>query len=160
MGVIQSGLNQSLITTAALVSQSPAFQEAQKEKIVKREQKEFMKKDLPAAAEALFGIGNPKNKSAKELSKDMGKYDYINKTFQKAQDIAMKRKDPGMYSQAYALSDLSQKQMNTSRELREMLLKKTEQKVQDQTDQMNEIKQHTKYSDEDDLDNPYYYMGW
>ena len=49
--------------------------------------------------------------------------------------------------------------MNTSRELREMLLKKAEQKVQDQTDQMNEIKQHTKYSDEDDLDNPYYYLG-
>lgn len=160
MGVIQSGLNQSLITTAALVSQSPAFQEAQKEKIVKREEKEFMKKDLPSAAEALTGMGNPKKKSVKELSKDMGKYDYINKTFQKAQDIAMKRKDPGMYSQAYALSDLSQKQMNTSRELREQLLKKAEQKVQDQTDQMNEIKQHTKYSDEDDLDNPYYYMGW
>ena len=160
MGVIQSGLNQSLITTAALVSQSPAFQEAQKKKIVKREEKEFMKKDLPAAAEALAKIGDPKKKSVKELSKDMGKYDYINKTFQKAQDIAMKRKDPDMYSQAYALSDLSQKQMNTSRELREMLLKRTEQKVQDQTDQMKEIKQHTKYSDEDDLDNPYYYMGW
>ena len=158
MGVIQSGLNQSLITTAALVSQSPAFQEAQKEKIVKREEKEFMKKDLPAATEALAGIGDPKKKSFKELSKDMGKYDYINKTFQKAQDIAMKRKDPDMYSQAYALSDLSQKQINTSRELREMLLKKTEQKVQDQTDQMNEIKQHAKYSEEDDFNNPY--VGW
>ena len=160
MGVIQSGLNQSLITTAALVSQSPAFQEAQKEKIVKREEKEFMKKDLPAAAEALAGMGDPKQKSVKELSKDIGKYDYINKTFQKAQDIGMKRKDPDMYSQAYALSDLSQKQINTSRELREMFLKQAKQKVQDQTDQMNEIKQHTKYSDEDDLDNPYYYMGW
>ena len=160
MGVIQSGLNQSLITTAALVSQSPAFQEAQKEKIVKQEEKEFMKKDLPSAVEALSGMGDPKQKSAKELSKDMGRYDYINKTFQKAQDIAMKRKDPGMYSQAYALSDLSQKQMNTSRELREMLLKKAEQKVQDQTDQMKEIKKHTKYSDEDDLQNPYYYFGW
>lgn len=160
MGVIQSGLNQSLITTAALVSQSPAFQEAQKERLAKQEEKEFMKKDLPAAAEALSGMGYPKEKSEKELSKDIGKYDYINKTFQKAQDIAMKRKNPGMYSQAYALSDLSQKQMNTSRELREMLLKKSEQKVQDQTDQMKEIKQHTKYSDEDDLDNPYYYMGW
>lgn len=160
MGVIQSGLNQSLITTAALVSQSPAFQEAQKEKIVKQEEKEFMKKDLPAAAQSLAGMGDPKQKSAKELSKDMGKYDYINKTFQKAQDIAMKRKNPDMYSQAYALSDLSQKQMNTSRELRETLLKQAEQKVQNQTDQMNEIKQHTKYSDEDDLQNPYYYMGW
>ena len=160
MGVIQSGLNQSLITTAALVSQSPAFQEAQKERLAKQEEKEFMKKDLPAAAESLKGMGDPKEKSAKELSKDMGKYDYINKTFQKAQDIAMKRKNPDMYSQAYALSDLSQKQMNTSRELREMLLKKTEQKVQDQTDQMNDIKKHTKYSDEDDIDNPYYYMGW
>ena len=41
MGVIQSGLNQSLITTAALVSQSPAFQEAQKEKIVKQEEKQL-----------------------------------------------------------------------------------------------------------------------
>ena len=50
--------------------------------------------------------------------------------------------------------------MNTSRELREMLLKQAEQKVQDQTDQMKEIKQHTKYSDEDDLQNPYYYLGW
>ena len=158
MGVIQSGLNQSLITTAALISQSPAFQEAQKERLAKQEEKEFMKKDLPAAAEALTGMGNPKEKSAKELSKDMGKYDYINKTFQKAQDIAMKRKNPGMYSQAYALSDLSQKQMNTSRELREQLLKKAEQKVQDQTDQMNEIKQHAKYSDEDDFYNPY--VGW
>ena len=158
MGVIQSGLNQSLITTAALVSQSPAFQEAQKERLAKQEEKEFMKKDLPAAAEALSGMGDPKEKSEKELSKDMGKYDYINKTFQKAQDIAMKRKNPGMYSQAYALSDLSQKQMNTSRELREMLLKQSEQKVQDQTYQMKEIKKHTKYSDEDDFYNPY--VGW
>ena len=158
MGVIQSGLNQSLITTAALVSQSPAFQEAQKERLAKQEEKEFMKKDLPAAAEALSGMGDPKEKSEKELSKDMGKYDYINKTFQKAQDIAMKRKNPGMYSQAYALSDLSQKQMNTSRELREMLLKKTEQKVQDQTDQMKEIKKHAQYADEDDFYNPY--VGW
>ena len=98
MGVIQSGLNQSLITTAALFSQSPAFQEAQKERLAKQEEKEFMKKDLPAAAEALSGMGDPKEKSEKELSKDMGKYDYINKTFQKAQDIAMKRKNPGMYS--------------------------------------------------------------
>lgn len=57
-----------------------------------------MKKDLPAASEALYGMGDPKEKSAKELSKDIGKYDYINKTFQKAQDIAMKRKNPGMYS--------------------------------------------------------------
>ena len=39
MGVIQSGLNQSLITTAALVSQSPAFQEAQKKKLVDKEEK-------------------------------------------------------------------------------------------------------------------------
>ena len=116
--------------------------------------------DLDDELRKAYKIAQIKEKSVKELSQDMGKYDYINKTFQKAQDIAMKRKDPGMYSQAYALSDLSQKQMNTSRELREMLLKKTEQKVQDQTDQMNEIKQHTKYSDEDDLDNPYYYMGW
>ena len=158
MGVIQSGLNQSLITTAALVSQSPAFQEAQKERLAKQEEKELMKKDLPAAVEALSRIEDPKEKSEKELSKDIGKYDYINKTFQKAQDIAMKRKNPGMYSQAYALSDLSQKQMNTSRELREMLLKRSEQKVQDQTDQMKEIKKHAKYSDEDDFYNPY--VGW
>ena len=48
--------------------------------------------------------------------------------------------------------------MNTSRELREMLLKKSEQKVQDQTDQMKEIKKHAKYSDEDDFYNPY--VGW
>ena len=48
--------------------------------------------------------------------------------------------------------------MNTSRELREMLLKQSEQKVQDQTDQMKEIKKHTKYSDEDDFYNPY--VGW
>lgn len=119
MGVIQSGLNQSLLTTAALVSQSPAFQEAQKERLVKQEQKEFMKKDFPAAQQALAGMGDPKGKSVQELSQDIGRADYISKTFQKAQDIAMKRKDPNMYSQAYALSDVSQKHMNTSRELRE-----------------------------------------
>ena len=70
----------------------------------------------------------------------------------------MKRKNPDMYSQAYVLSDLSQKQMNTSRELRELLLKQAEQKVQYQTDQMKDIKKHTKYSDEDDFYNPY--VGW
>ena len=119
MGVIQSGLNQSLLTTAALVSQSPAFQEAQKERLVKQEQKEFMKKDFPAAQQALAGMSDPKCKSVQELSQDIGRADYISKTFQKAQDIAMKRKDPNMYSQAYALSDVSQKHMNTSMELRE-----------------------------------------
>lgn len=158
MGVIQSGLNQSLLTTAALVSQSPAFQEAQKERLVKQEQKEFIKKDFPAVQQALAGMGDPKGKSVKELSQDIGRADYINKTFQKAQDIAMKRKDPNMYSQAYALSDVSQKHMNTSRELREQLIEQARKKVQDQTDQMNEIKQHVKYSDEDDFNNPY--VGW
>lgn len=158
MGVIQSGLNQSLLTTAALVSQSPAFQEAQKERLVKQEQKEFMKKDFPAAQQALAGMGDPKGKSVQELSQDIGRADYISKTFQKAQDIAMKRKDPNMYSQAYALSDASQKHMNTSRELREQLIKQARQKVQDQSDQMNEIKQNVKYSDEDDFNNPY--VGW
>lgn len=39
MGVIQSGLNQSLLATAALVSQTPAFQEAQKKKLVDKEEK-------------------------------------------------------------------------------------------------------------------------
>lgn len=39
MGVIQSGLNQSLLTTAAIVSQTPAFQEAQKKKLVNKEEK-------------------------------------------------------------------------------------------------------------------------
>ena len=39
-----------------------------------------------------------------------------------------------------------------------MLLKKSEQKVQDKTDQMKEIKKHAKYSDEDDFYNPY--VGW
>lgn len=119
MGVIQSGLNQSLLTTAALVSQSPAFQEAQKERLVKQEQKEFMKKDFPAAQQALVGIGDRKGKSFQELSIDIGKADYINKTFQRAQDIAIKRKDPNMYSQAFGISDVSQKHMNASRELRE-----------------------------------------
>lgn len=158
MGVIQSGLNQSLLTTAALVSQSPAFQEVQKERLVKQEQKEFMKKDFPAAQQALAGMGDPKGKSVQELSQDIGRADYISKTFQKAQDIAMKRKDPNMYSQAYALSYVSQKHMNTSRELREQIIKQARQKTKDQTDQMNEIKQHVKYSDEDDFNNPY--VGW
>lgn len=119
-----------------------------------------MKNDLPAANKALVGIGKPEGKSIGELSKDIGKYDYINKTFQKAQDIAMKRKDSEMYSEAYGISDIAQQSMNKSRELREILIKQAKQKVQDQTDQMKEIKQHTKYSDEDDLDNPYYYLGW
>lgn len=88
----------------------------------------------------------------------MGSYDYINKTFQKAQDIAMKRKDPKMYSEAYGISDIAQKSMNKSRELREMLIKQAKQDSKDQTDQMNGIKQHVKYSDEDDFDNPY--VGW
>lgn len=39
-----------------------------------------------------------------------------------------------------------------------MLIKQAEDKSKDQTDQMKEIKQHVKYSDEDDFDNPY--VGW
>lgn len=84
MGVIQSGLNQSLLATAALVSQSPAFQEAQKEKLVKKEEKEFMKNDVPATLKALSGIGDPEGKSIKDLNKSIGNIDYINKTLEKA----------------------------------------------------------------------------
>lgn len=124
--------------------------------MVKQEQKEFIKKDLPAAQEALAGMGDPKGKSVSELTQDIGRADYINKTFQKAQDIAMKKKDPDMYSKAYALSNISQKHMDTSRELREQLLKQAEQKRQDQSQQMYEIKE--RFKDEDDFQNPY--VGW
>lgn len=157
MGVIQSSLNQSLLATAALVSQSPAFQEAQKEKSAKREYEEF-NKELPSVLQALSERSDPNNRSVKELGKDIGRLDYVNKVSQKAQDIAIKRRDQGMYSSAYGLSYIAQEHMNETRALREMLIKQAKQKAKDQTDQMNEIKQHVKYSEEDDFDNPY--VGW
>ena len=161
MGVIQSGLNQSLITTAALVSQSPAFQEAQKDRLAKREEDRFLKKDLPAANDALNQLTKPEDiskLSIQELPIESGKYSYINKTFQKAQDIALKRRDPGLYSQAYGVSNTAQESQDMLKRLRNKYVEIAKNKAKNQTDQINEIKQNAKYSEEDDFNNPY--VGW
>ena len=172
MGVIQSGLNQSLLATSVLASQSPAFEKRKQEKLRQMDIKKTEQEALRAsqgASKALKGvIGSNVSPAAKEAASQTAQnaaaqYSML---YQKdPSDINLKRYQNAVMGSQIAKGVQSGKLMIKPYSAQQLLQDRAAanqraiQKAAEQSKQMEEIKQHTKYSDEDDLDNPYYYLG-
>ena len=172
MGVIQSGLNQSLLATAVLASQSPAFEKRKQEKLRQMDIKKTEQEALRAskgASKAIKGvIGSNVSPEAKEVASQTAQnaaaqYSML---YQKdPSDINLKRYQNAVMGSQIAKGVQSGKFMIKPYSAQQLLQdsaaanQRATQKAVEQSKQMEEIKQHAKYSDEDDLDNPYYYLG-
>ena len=164
MGVIQSGLNQSLLTTAALASQSPAFEKMKQEKIRQMDIKKTEQEALRAsqgASKAIKGVvGDKVSPAAKEVASQtaqqaVAQYSML---YQKdPSDINLKRYQQAVMGSQVAAGVKSGKYM-IKPYTREQANQQANQKAIEQSKQMEEIKKHTKYSEEDDFRNPY--VGW
>lgn len=171
MGVIQSGLNQSLLTTAALASQSPAFEKMKQEKIRQMDIKKTEREALRAsqgASKAIKGVvGDKVSPAAKEVASQTAQHAaaQYSMLYQKdPSDINLKR-----YQQAVMGSQIAEgvksgklwiKPYSAQQLLQDRAAanQRANQKAVEQSKQMEEIKQHAKYSEEDDFNNPY--AGW
>lgn len=164
MGVIQSGLNQSLLTTAALASQSPAFEKMKQEKIRQMDIKKTEQEALRAsqgASKAIKGVvGDEVSPAAKEVATQTAQQAaaQYSMLYQKdPSDINLKR-----YQQAVMGSQIAKGVQSGNYRIvpytREQANQQAQQKAIEQSKQMEEIKQHAKYSEEDDFRNPY--AGW
>lgn len=171
MGVIQSGLNQSLLATAVLASQSPAFEKRKQEKLrqmdIKKTEQEALRSSQ-GASKALKGvIGNNVSPAAKEVAAQTAQnastqYSIL---YQKdPSDINLKRYQNAVMGSQIAKGVQSGKLMIKPYSAQQLLQdraaanQRANQKAVEQSKQMEEIKQHAKYSDEDDFYNPY--VGW
>lgn len=164
MGVIQSGLNQALLTTAALASQSPAFEKRKQEKLrqmdIKKTEEEAGRAQK-GASQAMKGIvGENVSPAAKEVASQttqqaVAQYSML---YQKdPSDINLKRYQQAVMGSQIAKGVQSGKYM-IKPYTREQANQQANQKAIEQSKQMEEIKQHAKYSEEDDFRNPY--AGW
>lgn len=171
MGVIQSGLNQSLLATAVLASQSPSFEKRKQEKLrqmdIKKTEEEAARIN-EGASKALKGvIGNNVSPAAKEVAAQTAQnasaqYSML---YQKdPSDINLKRYQNAVMGSQIAKGVQSGKLMIKPYSAQQLLQDRAAanqraiQKTVEQAKQMNEVKQHAKYSDEDDFYNPY--VGW
>ena len=171
MGVIQSGLNQSLLTTAALASQSPAFEKRKQEKLrqmdIKKTEEEASRINK-GASKALKGvIGDKVSPAAKEVASQMTQRaaTQYSMLYQKdPSDINLKRYQQAVMGSQIAAGVKSGKFMIKPFSAQQLLQdraaanQRANQKAVEQSKQMEEIKQHAKYSEEDDFNNPY--VGW
>lgn len=171
MGVIQSGLNQSLLATAVLASQSPAFEKRKQEKLrqmdIKKTEQEALRSSQ-GASKALKGvIGDKVSPAAKEVAAQTAQQSaaQYSMLYQKdPSDINLKRYQNAVTGSQIAKSVQSGKLMIKPYSAQQLLQdraaanQRANQKAVEQSKQMEEIKQHAKYSDEDDFYNPY--VGW
>ena len=172
MGVIQSSLNQALVTTAALASQSPAFEKRKQEKLrqmdIKKTEEEALRINQ-GAAKALRGvIGGNVSPAAKEVAAQTAQNAsaQYRMLYQKdPSDINLKRYQQAIMGSQIAKGVQSGKLMIKPYSAQQLLQDRAAanqraiQKASEQSKQMEDVKKHTKYSDEDDLQNPYYYLG-
>ena len=169
MGVIQSGLNQSLALGAAIYTQTPTYKNKAEQNLKKRELEKAQKK--AEAAKGVVetpGLTKQQKEYATKQAESAGKAVYeLDPTAQNLQNIQFAPTETVSKSssvgekQAISRSHFQEWLMRRGRETvkREQANRIAQNKAIEQSRQMDEIKQHTKYSDEDDLQNPYYYMG-
>ena len=171
MGVIQSGLNQSLLATAVLASQSPAFEKRKQEKLrqvdIKKTEEEASRINK-GASEALKGvIGDKVPPAVKEVASQMTQHaaTQYSMLYQKdPSDINLKRYQNAVMGSQIASGVKSGKFMIRPYSAQQLLQdraaanQRANQKAVEQSKQMEEIKQHARYSEEDDFNNPY--VGW
>ena len=168
MGVIQSGLNQSLALGAAIYTQTPTYKNKAEQNLKKRELEKAEKKAEKAKGILETpGFTEQQKQYAAEQAESAGKAVYeLDPTVQNLQNIQFaptktvsQSKSVGE-KQEIGHSHLQEYLMRRQAVKREEANRAAQKKAIEQSKQMNEIKQHVKYSDEDDLDNPYYYLGW
>lgn len=164
MGVIQSGLNQSLLTTAALASQSPAFEKMKQEKIrqmdIKKTEQEALRSSQGASKAMKGVVGDKVSPAAKEVASQTAQQavaQYLMLYQKDPSDINLKRYQQAVMGSQIAKGVQSGKYM-IKPYTREQANQQANQKAIEQSKQMEEIKQHAKYSEEDDFRNPY--VGW
>lgn len=169
MGVIQSGLNQSLALGAAIYTQTPAYKNKAEQNVKKRELEKAQKKaEATRNVAETPGLTKQQKEYATKQAESAGKAVYeLDPTAQNLQNIQFA--PTKTISQS---SSVGANQELTNSSLQELLMRKVryakiereaannvaKQKALEQSKQMAEIKQHAKYSDEDDFYNPY--VGW
>lgn len=171
MGVIQSGLNQSLLATAVLASQSPAFEKRKQEKLrqmdIKKTEQEALRVSQGASKAMKGVIGDNVSPAAKEVAAQTAQNasaQYSTLYQKDPSDINLKRYQNAVMGSQIAKGVQSGKLMIKPYSAQQLLQDRAAanqraiQKTAEQAKQMNEVKQHTKYSDEDDFYNPY--VGW
>ena len=168
MGVIQSGLNQSLALGAAIYTQTPTYKNKAEQNLKKRELEKAQKKaEATREVAETPGLTEQQKEYATKQAESAGKAVYeLDPTAQNLQNIqfaptktvsqssSVGEKQTIDRSRAYMW--LMQRRVDALK--REEANRVAQQKVLEQSKQMNEIKQHTKYSEEDDFYNPY--VGW
>ena len=169
MGVIQSGLNQSLALGAAIYTQTPTYKNKAEQNLKKRELEKAQKKaEATREVAETPGLTEQQKEFATKQAESAGKAVYeLDPTAQNLQNIQFaptktisqsssvgEKQDVSVHN---AYKWLMQRRRYDSIE-REQANRIAQQKVLEQSKQMAEIKQHAKYSDEDDFYNPY--VGW
>ena len=173
MGVIQSGLNQSLALGAAIYTQTPTYKNKAEQNLKKRELEKAQKKaEATREVAETPGLTEQQKEFATKQAESAGKAVYeLDPTAQNLQNIQFAPTKTVSQS-----SSVGEKQEITNSQLanlnfqeyfikiRQEAIKRNEanriaqMKVLEQQKQMAEIKQHAKYSEEDDFYNPY--VGW
>ena len=169
MGVIQSGLNQSLALGAAIYTQTPTYKNKAEQNLKKRELEKAQKKaEATREVAETPGLTEQQKEFATKQAESAGKAVYeLDPTAQNLQNIQFAPTKTISQSRAVgekqeiANSRVQEYFMRRGRFAkieREQVNKIAQQKALEQSKQMAEIKQHTKYSEEDDFYNPY--VGW
>lgn len=170
MGVIQSGLNQSLALGAAIYTQTPTYKNKAEQNLKKRELEKAQKKAEAAREVAETpGLTEQQKEFATKQAESAGKAVYeLDPTAQNLQNIqfaptkTISQSSAVGEKQKISRSPAQEWLMKTQRRVdalkREEANRIAQQKALEQSKQMAEIKQHVKYSDEDDFYNPY--VGW
>lgn len=169
MGVIQSGLNQSLALGAAIYTQTPAYKNKAEQNVKKRELEKAQKKaEATRNVAETPGLTEQQKEYATKQAESAGKAVYeLDPTAQNLQNIQFA--PTKTISQSRSVGENQELTNSTFQEFlmrrrgyhaieREVLNNVAKQKALEQSKQMTEIKQHAKYSDEDDFYNPY--VGW
>ena len=169
MGVIQSGLNQSLALGAAIYTQTPTYKNKAEQNLKKRELEKAQKKaEATRKVAETPGLTEQQKEFATKQAESAGKAVYeLDPTAQNLQNIQFAPTETVSQSSAVGEnqtirnSSLQEYLMRRGRYAKieiEQANKIAKMKAVEQSKQMAEIKQHVKYSDEDDFYNPY--VGW
>lgn len=168
MGVIQSGLNQSLALGAAIYTQTPTYKNKAEQNLKKRELEKAQKKaEAARGVVETPGLTEQQKEYATKQAESAGKAVYeLDPTAQNLQNIqfaptkTVSQSSSVGEKQAISRSHFQEWLMRRGRETirREQANRIAQQKALEQSRQMDEIKQHAKYSEEDDFINPY--VGW
>ena len=169
MGVIQSGLNQSLALGAAIYTQTPTYKNKAEQNLKKRELEKAQKKaEATREVAETPGLTEQQKEFATKQAESAGKAVYeLDPTAQNLQNIQFA--PTKTVSQSSSVGEKQEIERSNAYKWfmqrrrydiveREQANKIAQMKALEQSKQMNEIKQHTKYSEEDDFYNPY--VGW